>query len=329
MRLAFPANPVRSLLPSFLVASAFFLGAASRPARAQYGDGSPRGGLGIDRQSGPQTEADLVAESKTIRPGQPFTVALHLTLEKDWHIYWRNPGDSGAATRLTWTLPAGFKAGATQWPTPRRFVADSLVAYGFENEVWLLTEITPPATLPPGKAVTLSANADWLICNNQCVPQKKTLDLTLNVSPDTPLPDEGVKANFAAARAHLPIPALAAGFSVSANQPAASLAKPAKASLNLRFVPPAKSPLSAAQLPQLYFYPADESTLSHPLAQKVLKEGPGYRLPLITSEYAEAPLKRLRGVLIAPTTGTPTPNALSQGIWIDIPITTTLPAPKK
>ncbi len=314
MRLAFCANPLRSLLPVLVLASAFVVLAAVKPAQAQLEDEPTMGG--------PQTEAELVPESKTIRPGQPFTVAVHLTLEKDWHIYWRNPGDSGAATHINWVLPPGFKAGAIQWPNPHRFVADSLVAYGFENEVWLLTQITPPATLTLGKPVTLAANVDWLICSNQCVPQKKTLGLTLGVASETPVPDESVKAQFAGARALLPVISTAAGFTVSADQPAASLTKPAKASVNLHFVPPTELTLGPDQLHQIYFYPADESTMSHPVAQKIVKEGNGYSLPLLTSEYATDPLKRLRGVLIAPISSTTAANVLSKGIWIDVPVTT-------
>ena len=53
----------------------------------------------------------LVAEGESIRPGQPFRVGLQMKIDSGWHTYWKNPGDAGLPTRLTWTLPEGFAAG--------------------------------------------------------------------------------------------------------------------------------------------------------------------------------------------------------------------------
>jgi len=69
-------------------------------------------------------KASLVAETDAVRPGQPLTVGIRLEMEKGWHTYWRNPGDSGLPTRVRWTLPAGFSAGELRWPYPQRFAID-------------------------------------------------------------------------------------------------------------------------------------------------------------------------------------------------------------
>src|SRR5206468_2097081 len=61
-------------------------------------------------------EAELVAAKTALVPGEPTTVALRLVLEKGWHTYWRNPGDSGLPTTLAWTLPPGVEAGPIEWP---------------------------------------------------------------------------------------------------------------------------------------------------------------------------------------------------------------------
>ena len=62
----------------------------------------------------------LVAEPRAVRGGEPFTVAVRLRMAEHWHTYWRNPGDSGLATEIAWTLPPGFSAGPIQWPAPQR-----------------------------------------------------------------------------------------------------------------------------------------------------------------------------------------------------------------
>src|SRR5882757_8399496 len=96
----------------------------------------------------PHVEADLVTERTAVEAGKPLTVALRLKMIPHWHTYWRNPGDSGLKTTLAWTLPEGFSAGEIQWPIPQRIPAGPLTNYGYENEVYLLTEITVPRNLP-------------------------------------------------------------------------------------------------------------------------------------------------------------------------------------
>jgi thiol:disulfide interchange protein DsbD len=126
--------------------------------------------------------AELVGESSTIAPGQPFTVSLHFKIAPHWHTYWRNPGDAGLATKLTWSLPPGFTVSDLQWPAPKRLnVAKDTVNFGYENEVWHLVTVTPPKDLPLGKPVTLTAKAEWLECEDICVPGEADLQLKLAV----------------------------------------------------------------------------------------------------------------------------------------------------
>ena len=52
-------------------------------------------------------EAELVSEMRAVVAGQSSWVALRLKHAKDWHTYWRNPGDSGLPTKIEWKLPDG------------------------------------------------------------------------------------------------------------------------------------------------------------------------------------------------------------------------------
>ena len=146
-------------------------------------------------------EPSILADSETLVPGEPLTLAIRLSIADGWHTYWENPGDSGIPARVVWEVPEGIRVGPMQWPVPKRMMEPgNLQVYGFKDEVVLLTRlfVTPGLDL---EEVTLKASADWLVCRESCIPGEAELTLTL------PVADEVVPANrerFAEYRQRLP-----------------------------------------------------------------------------------------------------------------------------
>ncbi|NJK91669.1 MAG: hypothetical protein HC904_07500 [Blastochloris sp.] len=127
-----------------------------------------------------KTQATLLSEQESIAPGQRFSVALRFQIAEHWHTYWRNAGDAGLATKITWDLPPGFVAGEIQWPTPQRLdLGAGIVNFGYEGDVWHLVEIQAPQDLKPGQTLTFQARVDWLECEEICQPGQA--DLTLKI----------------------------------------------------------------------------------------------------------------------------------------------------
>jgi thiol:disulfide interchange protein/DsbC/DsbD-like thiol-disulfide interchange protein len=125
--------------------------------------------------------ASLLADVDAVVPGKPFTVGLLLRMVPNWHTYWKFPGDAGIPTEIKWKLPPGWKAGEIQWPIPLRLSEPGdILIYGYHDEVLLLQEITPPATLSDPK-VQLPADANWLVCEKICIPGSAKLQLDLPV----------------------------------------------------------------------------------------------------------------------------------------------------
>jgi thiol:disulfide interchange protein/DsbC/DsbD-like thiol-disulfide interchange protein len=155
-------------------------------------------------------KAHLVSEVSTIAPGQSFWVALEFNIRDGWHTYWRNPGDSGQATKLKWQLPPGFTAGDIVWTTPHRFEIPPLVNYGYAKHVTHLVNITAPRDLKAGAPIQLTAKASWLVCSDVCIPEDADLQLTLPVTAQTGAIDPADAALFTAARSELPSAELAA-----------------------------------------------------------------------------------------------------------------------
>ena len=136
--------------------------------------------------AGPQRteriEAELVTMSAWAAPGSTAVVAVKQTIQPGWHTYWRNPGDSGGATSLAWTVPTGVKPGEIVWPLPQRQRLSGLMNYGYEGEVYLPVPVEIPATARAGTVLPLTVKALFLVCSAEmCVPDELTLRLDLRV----------------------------------------------------------------------------------------------------------------------------------------------------
>jgi len=127
-------------------------------------------------------KAELLPDTKAIVPGKPFTVGLLLRMAPGWHTYWKFSGDAGLPTELKWKLPPDWKVGEIQWPIPLKTIdPGDIETYGYESEVLLMQEITPPQKIDD-PSVKLSADTNWLVCEKICIPGGATLQLELPVS---------------------------------------------------------------------------------------------------------------------------------------------------
>jgi thiol:disulfide interchange protein DsbD len=122
-----------------------------------------------------QVRAELMAYAPDgVDPGKTVWVGLQLAHQPHWHTYWKNSGDSGQPTSLTWSLPTGVLAGDIAWPLPVKIPIGTLANYGFDGTVLLPVPLTitpnfKPDALKPELEVKLQAS--WLVCKQECVPQ--------------------------------------------------------------------------------------------------------------------------------------------------------------
>ena len=144
----------------------------------------------------------LVAERPLV-PGDVTWFALDQQVDEGWHVYWKNPGDSGLALELNWTLPQGITAGEVAYPSPERIPVGPLVNFGFHGSPIFLIPISVPASAAPGTVLDFSLDATWLICEDVCIPE----DASFRIS----VPVAGEVSSYAAeaplfqkARDHLP-----------------------------------------------------------------------------------------------------------------------------
>jgi thiol:disulfide interchange protein DsbD len=225
-------------------------------------------GPAVAQQSVVKTDnvrAELVSEVSEVKPGEPFWVALRQTIKPHWHTYWKNPGDSGLPTEIAWKLPAGAKADPIVWPAPTLIDVSGVINYGFHDDILLLVKITPPADL--AGTLALKADANWLVCDDVCIPEEGKFALDLPVGPAAKPADASTRALFDKARQLVP---------TDSPWPARfGLAK----SGNPTLVVEAKG-LKPDTIRSVYFFPAEWGPVASMAKQTASVTAEGIRIPL-------------------------------------------------
>lgn len=276
--------------------------AMALPAVAQSVEAQPAG-------AARHVAAELVAERQGIAPGETVQIALRQQIQKGWHTYWRNSGDSGQATEIKWSLPSGWQAGPLTWAPPQRIAVGPLMNYGYAGEVLLPVAITAPASARPGDKVTLQAKVSLLVCAEVCVPEDDALSLTLPVTAAPAPQDPRWGPPIAAALAAAPKPAgLAAVFQPRATGVALAVTGAA---------------LKGADMAGAYFYPFESTVIDHAKPQAIERGPDGLTLTLAPGygfQGGKAPVS-VAGVLavgdkayeVTATPGAPPPGASGLG----------------
>lgn len=215
-------------------------------------------------------EAQLVARDATVAPDSTAYVALVQQIDKGWHTYWRNPGDSGEPTKIEWTLPAGWKAGDIVWATPHKLPFGPLTNYGYSDEVILPVGIEVPAGQAAGP-VTLSAVAKFLVCEQICIPEEARLSITLTVAEGAPKADDRWGAKVAQALEAAPKEAgLTGAYQWTGGKLTLAVAG---------------APLKGADMAGAWFFPYAPATIDHAKDQTV-ERGPDGLTITIPPGYA-------------------------------------------
>ncbi len=261
--------------------------------------------------STPQVRAELVAHAPDgVQTGKTFWLGLQLQHAREWHTYWRNPGDSGLPTQLEFILPPGLEVGPVIWPLPKKLSAGTLTNYGFDGDALLAVavKVTSAYRAPSNGQLPVQLHANWLVCRLECIPQEGDFALQL--------PTQSSFANHAKA------------FTSLIEQQATQLATPQKAArFDGDFLVAAVEGLPAAWVGQkLSIFPTEpelleSSTDQHALAEQSWQGSTwSVRLPVSTARN-DSPTK-LGWLLVSQVTG-----ESRQGVELVLPVSGAWPSP--
>lgn len=223
------------------------------------------------------TRVELVAETDQIRPGTKFYAGVLFRMDPEWHVYWKNPGDSGMTPVFKWDLPEGISAGEISWPIPEKIDLPPLSSYGYEGEVLLAVPMQVSSVFNPALPAVIRLKVEWLACKVECIPGQADLEMTT--------PFESHADLFKKTKAHYPLQDSA--FEVHVEK--------FDKNLTLTFFSQA-----GPDLKQAYFFSENSELVAHAEEQllTVLPQG-GYQLNIPLAVTQPENLDRLRGVLVS------------------------------
>lgn len=235
----------------------------------------------------PIIEARLVSDVEQVAPGEDFRIGVHQLMPDGWHTYWRNPGDNGMPITLDWTVPAGVEIGPVAWPAPVELpLTDDIMDYGYRDEVVLPMSVHLPEAYADD-SVTLTADADWLVCEEICIPETRTLSLTLPVGDEAVRDEDGYWYIQAALDAvPQPDPQVEAGIQLASGRVVLDLA-------GGDFSDP------AATVSTLKFFPYDAGLIRHAGMRDMQRDEAGHLLLAMDAGYrAEDAVAAVQGGIV-------------------------------
>ena len=118
----------------------------------------------------------LIKDHSDFVPGTSINIGLKVSMDKGWHTYWRNPGDSGGPIVIDWDLPKGFSVSDIKWPLPEKIEYPPLMTYGYEDFVIYPMVLSIPADYSDDYFEMV---ADILICADVCIPESGKISSNL------------------------------------------------------------------------------------------------------------------------------------------------------
>jgi len=131
----------------------------------------------------PHGRATLVSSSLSAPRTGTLALALHLEMDPDWHVYWRNPGAAGLPPRIAWSATESVRIDSLSWPAPDTLPVPPLMTYGYRDSTTI--PFLAHLDAPSGDSLRLTAVAHWQICKEICLLEKQEIHLTLPLRDGT------------------------------------------------------------------------------------------------------------------------------------------------
>jgi len=192
----------------------------------------------------------LIKDHSDFVPGTSINIGLKVSMDKGWHTYWRNPGDSGGPIEIDWDLPKGFSVSDIKWPLPEKIEYPPLMTYGYEDFVIYPMVLSVPADYSDDY---FEMTADILICADVCIPESGKISSNLLDIESDPLIYEWLES----------IPSKSLPITTSLNDN----------NLEIRFT-------FEKEIKEIYFFPDENNSIDYSSKQNFYTKDDGYFLSI-------------------------------------------------
>lgn len=232
--------------------------------------------LGGAAIANPPFKLNVLSDLATVAPGSSATVVFSVTPEKSWHFYWKNPGDSGTAPVVSWSLPSGWSGSKDlQFPAPHVNVNKQDITFGYDSRTLLWATVTVPKTAKPG-VQKVAGSLSVMICRDVCRVDKVPFSVPIIVGKSN---SPGAGSKLAAEAKQQTVFSKVAG----------------------EFLMDGDSYVLICDAPEgvksAYFFPFGDSAIKNEPEREVEVSGGKLYIFLPKSEYATKTLKTLDGLL--------------------------------
>ena len=122
-------------------------------------------------------KVSLVKFDTSLSAKNELFIGIKMDMQKNWHTYWKNPGDSGGPIKVIWNLPENVTIEGPLWPTPELLPYSPLMTYGYKDFVIFPFKVSYTDI---SNLTFIGADIDFLICDDVCVPEKANINSTFN-----------------------------------------------------------------------------------------------------------------------------------------------------
>jgi len=192
----------------------------------------------------------LIKDHSDFVPGTSINIGLKVSMDKGWHTYWKNPGDSGGPIEIDWDLPKGFSVSDIKWPLPEKIEYPPLMTYGYEDFVIYPMVLSVPADYSDDY---FEMTADILICADVCIPESGKISSNLLDIESDPLIYEWLES----------IPSKSLPITTSLNDN----------NLEIRFT-------FEKEIKEIYFFPDENNSIDYSSKQNFYTKDDGYFLSI-------------------------------------------------
>lgn len=106
---------------------------------------------------------------------------LEINIDKDWHLYWDNPGDTGSGIKLI-NKSTFLKEIKTEKSSPSKFIFDDIItSYIYKDKLYIKSDFIL-GDIYDKDNISLDFVLNYTACNDECITEELPFSISMNIA---------------------------------------------------------------------------------------------------------------------------------------------------